>query len=208
VRGAQIGLVNVAGRADGVQIGLVNVAREIHGLPLGLVSIAGNGTLQFDVWGGDVCPVNVSLRTGSRYVYTVLSLGVVTQGDAFRGQSGIGLGVRFPTENDKFAVNVDVTGGSIARSTGWNWDEFANGHFEAAAENSHFERDENAIVTVRLLAEWRPLRHLGLVAGPTGNALFVRRGDTAAVSFMPDTTGSSGDVDYRVWGGFAAGLTF
>ncbi|HVV49482.1 MAG TPA: caspase family protein, partial [Polyangia bacterium] len=83
-RGAQIGVVNVAGRGDGFRLGVVNVARETRGFQLGVVNVAarddgesfallnlvGNGIHDLAVFGTDALLSNVGLKLGGRHLFT------------------------------------------------------------------------------------------------------------------------------------------
>ena len=73
--GAQIGLVNVSGELSGVQLGLVNVAERITGPSFGLVSVERNGIALVegttDLKGRSVA----SLKVGTRFSYTMVSVG-------------------------------------------------------------------------------------------------------------------------------------
>ncbi len=81
--GWQIGLVNLAGKANGFQIGLVNYAKRMQGTQIGLINIFGNGkdpqtrdgtaiglmnlgtSAHAAVYASDLFPVNLELATGS-----------------------------------------------------------------------------------------------------------------------------------------------
>lgn len=90
LRGAQLGLVNAAKRAEGLQTGLVNLAREAHGLQiglvnrytetlnglqLGLVNLSPQTRIQLIAFGGNLSKVNLGLRIKNNKLYTLLGLG-------------------------------------------------------------------------------------------------------------------------------------
>ena len=75
LRGAQIGLVNVAGRSDGMQIGLVNVARGGRGGAFGLVNIVPGGRTELEGTIDQDSLGTVVLRHGGRRFHNVYGLG-------------------------------------------------------------------------------------------------------------------------------------
>jgi hypothetical protein len=87
-RGVQTGLVNIAGGdmrglqaglynqgGGGVQIGLVNVSDKESVIPIGIVNIVKNGIFNPVLWYDNMNFINAGLKTGSKYVYTLLSAG-------------------------------------------------------------------------------------------------------------------------------------
>ncbi len=88
LRGGQLGLLNLAGRARGFQFGLVNVANDIEGLQVGLVNIAKansgfslglfnfslDGLFHAQVWSSDTSAGNVAVQLGTQRAYTLIGL--------------------------------------------------------------------------------------------------------------------------------------
>ena len=110
--GAQIGLVNVAGRVRGAQIGLVNIADDLEGASLGLFPWVGgrDGLRHLEVYGGGGVerPFNLGWRVGARWLHTAvalatdggdcdLSIGTGTEIDLAPLTLGFELGPRFTT---------------------------------------------------------------------------------------------------------------
>lgn len=76
VGGFQVsGIANRAGHVKGFQIGLVNIADTLDGFAIGLVNISKNGYKSIGVGTSDVNDVQVTLRTGREYLYSILSVG-------------------------------------------------------------------------------------------------------------------------------------
>jgi len=95
-RGGQIGVVNVAGELWGAQIGLVNIADRIHGPAFGLVSVEKGGILAFEGTGDPNGDLLVSFKFGTRYSYTIASVGMDTPQEPKDWSFGLGLGYRVP----------------------------------------------------------------------------------------------------------------
>lgn len=78
VRGAQIGIVNIAsGRVRGAQVGVVNIASEVDGASIGLVSI-GSDSVHPVVWSSNLAYLNAGVKFTTRYVYTLVAIGTGT----------------------------------------------------------------------------------------------------------------------------------
>lgn len=96
LRGLQLGVVNVAGELWGSQFGLVNVATRIHGPAFGLVSIEKDGVLAFE---GTIDPdgrAQAAMKVGTRFSYTILSLGAESPQNPQNWNLSLGLGARLP----------------------------------------------------------------------------------------------------------------
>lgn len=90
--GAQIGVFNYARTVKGLQFGLINIADSSAGTSIGLVNIVRkNGYYKLSISASDLLPVQASLKTGRRQLYSVLMAG---KGDAQYG-FGFGIGTAF-----------------------------------------------------------------------------------------------------------------
>jgi hypothetical protein len=152
VDGAQIGVFNVARSVRGLQLGVVNVADSLDGLPLGLVSVVGDGQFHLQAWASDLVPTNVSLKYGSRHVYTLLTIGRELQRpqDAQRWAIGAGLGGHLPL--GRFYLEVDASAYNVRRRI---------------IETS----DDAVLAQARLVGGVKLLPRLSLFAGVTANVL-------------------------------------
>ncbi|HEY4288351.1 MAG TPA: hypothetical protein VGN00_14710 [Puia sp.] len=93
VNGVQVGgVVNYTRRLRGVQIGLVNIADSSSGFMVGLVNIVKNGVHEFTVSSNEMTPLNISYRTGSRGMYSILELGFDPGNNEKVYNYGIGIG--------------------------------------------------------------------------------------------------------------------
>jgi hypothetical protein len=93
VDGVQIaGLLNHTRRLKGIQIGLVNIADTSSGYTIGLVNIVKNGYHELSLSADDLLPINLSYKTGTKKMYTILRAGFAPgrSHDAFA--TGIGIG--------------------------------------------------------------------------------------------------------------------
>ncbi|MDR0586246.1 MAG: hypothetical protein LBG26_03305 [Treponema sp.] len=148
-RGLQMGLVNYDGGDDGLgmRIGLVNVSKSENVIPIGLVNIVKNGIMHPAVWYDDLGFVNLSLKSGSRYFYSILGLGVHNSlffDDDPMFVTRTGIGAELPL--DRFFLDFDLTAGHIFSNFSWT-------------ENNAF------IAQARLSAGYKIFKHLGIFVG-------------------------------------------
>lgn len=126
VRGAQIGIVNIAsGKVRGAQVGVVNIASEVDGASIGLVSI-GSDSVHPVVWSSNLAYLNAGVKFTTRYVYTLAAIGTGTNEVGFdeaRHVLTFGIGGTIPIAS-RVALDIetayseqDVSGpGAVNRS--------------------------------------------------------------------------------------------
>ena len=116
VSGVQVsGLVNYTRRLRGVQIGLVNIADSSSGFMIGLVNIVKNGVHEFTVSSNEMTPLNLSYKTGSRNMYSILQVGFDPGSNEKVYAYGIGIGneLRLSSRlalNSEFLLNSFIVG--------------------------------------------------------------------------------------------------
>jgi hypothetical protein len=194
-RGLQIGLVNYDGGdgdSSGARIGLVNISKSENVIPVGLVNIVENGLMHPAIWYDDLGFVNLSLKSGSKYFYSILGLGVnddlLFDGDyIFVARTGIG--AELPL--NKIFLNLDLTAGQIIFN--WPW----------AEENS-----TSFIAQARLSAGYKVFKHLGVFAGISYDYILSSRdspkpGKDFGLSFL---TWNNGRHTHKI--GFFGGIQF
>lgn len=152
VEGAQIGVINVARSVRGLQLGVINVAETLDGVPLGLVSVIGDGQFHVQAWASDVSLANVSLKYGSRHVYTLLSFGRELQRPEAeqRWVFGAGLGGHIPF--GRFYLELDASAYSARREL-------------------IVTSDDAILAQARLVAGVKLLPRLSVFGGLTANVL-------------------------------------
>jgi len=186
VDGAQIGLVNVTGGSAGVQLGLVNYADEAD-VSIGLLSFTRKGRLDLEAWASDVNAVNLSLHTGARYTYGVLTAGF-SPGASRKTtgwSAGLGLGTRLETGLSPLDfVNVDLTSNAYFDGTDWN----------------------RSLLVLRAGLGWQLSPAVALVVGPTLN-LQAEWGDRHDAELSPIRGVELSDT-VRLWPGVFAGFQF
>ncbi len=152
VEGAQVGVVNIARKVTGLQLGVVNVSKEMYGAPIGLVSVAGNGQVHLQAWASDVALTNVSLKYGSRYLYSLVTVGRDTQRPARERRWLLGLGFGGHVPLGRAFVDLDATA----------YD----------ARTSIISSSSDAVFSqLRVVAGYKLARHLAVFGGVTGNVL-------------------------------------
>ncbi|MGX5816969.1 LA_2272 family surface repeat-containing protein [Chitinophaga lutea] len=88
-KGLQLGLFNVTGHLRGLQFGLINFADSSDGASIGLINIVRhNGYYSVAVSNTELLPALLSVKTGRRRFYSILSAGVADNTVGF----GFGLG--------------------------------------------------------------------------------------------------------------------
>jgi hypothetical protein len=151
-RGLQMGLVNYSGGGEGsgVKIGLINISKSEDVVPIGLINIVKNGMIHPAVWYDDLGFLNLSLKTGSKYVYSILGAGVedlrFNRSSEFIVRAGIGAELSL----GKAFIDLDLTAGNIFDRDSLGGDEDATGTLLAQA---------------RLSGGFKFFKHLGAFAG-------------------------------------------
>lgn len=113
VRGVQFsGIVNYATRLRGVQIGLVNIADSSSGAGIGLFSFVLKGYHKISLSANEAFPYNVSLKTGTHWLYNIYSAGASVQRDDRAYMLGLGYGSELPLSK-RFSLNPELTGHAI-----------------------------------------------------------------------------------------------
>jgi len=197
VLGAQVGVVNIADEVDGVQVGVVNIARESK-VPVGLLNFIENGVLRFDLWASELSPVNVGLKWGGEYVYTLLGAGVQVEGtgaDQQLMELQFGLGGHIPI--DPIFIDVDLSAASFVDDLG--------------SLDSWLGR-------LRIAAGYRIFAHLAVFAGASVNLMVVTPGSRLGfptggpfepkVVSTPDMGMEAVSEQVAIFPGFFAGLEF
>lgn len=176
--GAQIGVVNVARKLSGFQLALVNVADEANGAPLGLLNVIRDGQMHLEVFGSDLQPVNVALKSGSKHFFTTV---VVGGGRRQTFLYGFGLGVHV---GDRVWLDADLLSTTTLR-------------MQLPLEHANIGGH------LRLLGGLQ-LGPLGVFAGPTVNvAVKLQPGVEIPTSYLRPYY-EIGRV--QLWPGFQAGI--
>ena len=181
LQGMQAALVNINGGGSGFMFGLVNVSKSEDMVPFGLVNVIKNGLMHGAVYADDMLFSNLSFRSGSKYFYSVLSVG--TRGGRFMGSGDKLLAIRggfgFEYTVNKFFFNIDITSGSIINldTVGKDLDTFKQ-RFPGISDPD-FDWDDAGSTTgisqLRLTAGYKVFEHLGVFAGISYDYLYRNR---------------------------------
>ncbi|MDR2759469.1 MAG: caspase family protein [Spirochaetaceae bacterium] len=145
-RGLQMGLVNYHGEGDdkSVGVGLINISKSENLVPIGLINIIKNGMFHPAVWYDDLQFVNLSLKSGSKNIYSIFGLGI--QDLRFNSDSEFitraGVGVEIPL--GKTFIDLDLTAGNIY---------------------GRFWKSNSLLAQARVSAGFKLFKHLGAFAG-------------------------------------------
>jgi hypothetical protein len=198
-KGAQLGLVSVAGRVRGAQVGVITWADDADAA-IGLLTLTRKGNVHPEVSTSDVAGINLALRFPARYTYSMFTMGVHPGG---RGQSwlvGFGLGAHAPFHG-RFFLDVDVVG-------------------QVVLQRLKVNREPAGLAQLRLMFGWQPFERLAVFGGPT-LSVFAHEDDTTATAVVPaeDRVRRPGygwvvadifepTARIRIWPGFVAGVRF
>jgi hypothetical protein len=147
---------------------------------IGLVNVVKNGMMHPSIFYDDMGFLNAGFRSGSKYIYTLFSVGLQakaipdTADDDTLLSSRLGIGVEYPI--GKFFLDLDVTTGAIVNLDAWGdaWDS-AKGNITADNGKEWENRTQAAISSVfqlRFTAGYKIFEHLGIFAGFSYDYLF------------------------------------
>jgi hypothetical protein len=118
INGVQIaGVLNYATRVRGAQLGLINVADSVKGVPIGFLSFVMKGYHKVEVSADEIFYTNVAFRTGVKNFYNIFMAGAKPStfgNDATFWAFGYGVGTA-PKLSRKLFLNIDVTSQQIAQ---------------------------------------------------------------------------------------------
>lgn len=190
VRGAQLsGLVNYATHVRGMQFGLFNFAKKVDGVSMGLFSFVWNGYHKISVSANEMTAFNASVKTGTRWLYNIYTVGANTDERNKIYRMGMGWGADLPIAG-RFSVSPELTANIIYLG---NWAEI------------------NTLMKLQGNVNFRIWKYLSVFAGPSFNMYWDNK--------QPKIEGYATDVlpaGYRTnthtynlssWIGWNAGVT-
>lgn len=184
------GFTNEAHRLKGLQIGLVNVADTSYGASIGLINIIRNGFYRVALSANPLVSTNLSLSSGTRAFYTVLSIGANADFNNKMYVAGLGLGHDF-VFNDRLYV-ASVAEFQLGNTTGEIGDSWIRGKLMLHAQLS---------------------KHISIFAGPTYNN-YTSSGSSPGYQsklrapFKPDGSPDYLNVPVRSWISVEGGIAF
>ncbi|MDX2010648.1 MAG: caspase family protein [Myxococcaceae bacterium] len=148
VVGAQVGVLNIASSVKGTQVGVLNIAGE-SSAPVGLLNVITRGRFRAAVFAGETSVANVSVKLGSKHVY---SFGIASYSpwDAGRLGFGLGLGVQ---------VNVGSFYGQL------------EGDVRSLSAPSRLFSSQQVLTTQRFVVGWQLGEAFSVFAGPSFSQL-------------------------------------
>ncbi len=185
--GAQIGLINIGGDVRGLQLGLVNYADQ-SSVPIGLLNIIRKGLHHVSLTTSDLNALNLGLRLGGRYFYTLVTAGMQPQFRPVQWSMGLGMGGHIPISERTF-IAIDLAAHKLTAQ------KF---------------NDLHMLTRVRALVGFRIMPRFAVVAGLSGNVLAEFDGhrlDAQAYGIQAELHRDS-DLRVTAWPGFVGGLEF
>ncbi|MCW5898392.1 MAG: hypothetical protein KIT10_03895 [Flavobacteriales bacterium] len=189
--GGQVGALNFARRALGGQVGFINLSDTLAGGAVGLLTISLKGYHRFDLVTGDVMPLSLHIRTGTRPFHNILGYSPPVSADERWGfLYGIGFEPRF---GEHFFANIDITAEQVVEQRAWvdAW---------------------NVLGRIGLTPGWRFSDRFFLFAGPVFNLLATDWRDAETGDYLsalppaaPPYQQRSGTTMVHGWWGWKAG---
>jgi hypothetical protein len=167
VVGAQIGVLNIASTVKGTQVGVLNIAGESTA-PVGLLNIITRGRFRAAAWASETSVANVSVKLGSKHVYSFGVAGFSPWGQA---RIGLGLGVGVQVDVGRFYGQLEADVRTLSTP-------------------SRLFQTASLQVTQRLVLGWQVTEAFSLFAGPSFSQLTAFDGSdlTAATPFGVSTS--------------------
>ncbi len=185
--GMQSGIVNYADKLAGFQLGIVNVAGQADGAALGLFNWIGDGIFQPTIFGSDITPLTVGLKTGTRHFYTMLAFGANHMVDQPYYTGMLGFGGHFNLNRHLF-VDFDLLTMTLFNEDNW------------------VDKEKiDMLSSLRLMLGVRPVSWFSIVAGPTLNYLVSERRDSVGMGWNLYQQ-ENDSINYAVAPGFMVGL--
>jgi hypothetical protein len=146
-KGTQVaGFANYATEVQGLQLSVFNFADTVStGVPIGLLSFVAKGYHSIEVSANDLLPLNISLKTGIRRFYNILTAGI--QKEFLSVGYGLGTQVRVAK---RMTVSIDLTGNYLA-------------------SNRRFVNSKGALVRLSPTLDFELGKYFKFVIGPTLN---------------------------------------
>ena len=191
INGLQLsGILNVNNGGKGVMIGLVNISSSEDVVPIGLVNLTEGGILHPAIYVDDMLFTNISLRSGGKNYYGLISAGIRTDNEGvvyFITRRGFG----FEIPIEKVFINID----------------FASGGFYKSGNSNNTQNFQT-----RLTLGYKFLRHLGIFAGVSYDYFYRLNNKCAdpSIFFNDSSNFMSGSIHGRNFHklGFFGGIQF
>jgi len=187
ISGAQVGVVNIAGNVEGAQVGVFNYADEINGAPIGVFSFVRKGQIHLDVWANEYSISNIALKTGGKYIYSIIALGAQPYSDPYRWHVGAGIGGHIP--RGLYFFNIEALNYQLNEGERW-------------------EEDLHQISKLRLIGGRQINPRVAVFAGVTLNVFVSNVNDGSRYNLGSIFKWSGDDEWVRIWPGFVLGVQF
>lgn len=113
-KGIQLSLYNSVKSLKGIQIGIVNRAEYSEGYSLGIINFIKNGNPHFSLSSTEIAPFNLSWKTGTPKLYSILTVGALPSATRQQLIWGLGLGREWKLR-EKITLQTEVIQSSVAQ---------------------------------------------------------------------------------------------
>ncbi|MFH0761639.1 MAG: STN and carboxypeptidase regulatory-like domain-containing protein [Bacteroidota bacterium] len=189
-KGVQMaGFLNYATDLHGLQLSVLNIADTVSsGVPVGILSFVIKGYHTIELTANELFPLNLSLKTGTRHFYNILSAGI--QSDWL--SVGYGVGTQFRMAK-RLTLSMDLTANYVA-------------------DNEMFIETKGSLLRFSPTLDIELAKHFKIILGPTLNvfsSLSTEVPDMSAIPALfslPVFSQTVGPLPVNVWIGATAGI--
>jgi len=183
------GFINYATDLHGLQLSVFNIADTVSaGIPVGLFSFVLKGYHTIELTANELFPLNVSLKTGIRHFYNILTAGYRTDWISV----GYGLGTQFRMAK-RLTLSMDLTANYVA-------------------DNRLFIQPKGSMIRFSPTLDIELAKHFKIILGPTLNVFASMNTEVPDMSAIPVVfslpifSQTFGPLPVNVWIGATAGI--
>ncbi len=164
--GAQVsGFFNYAEKIKGFQLGFINYCDSISGASIGFLSLVKKGYRIMEINGDESLPVQISVKTGTKKFYNILTVGIKPKISEIDWGWGYGIGTLIYI-SPRLNLNIDALAYEINYGEWWT-------------------NSLNLLNKLKLNVEWKLGKNIGIFGGISYNVLVAGKNNNDI--FSPHT---------------------